>query len=312
MVNFRCDLHTHTNRSDGADSPAELIRNAAALGMEIIAIADHDVRPPETAAVGDGEADCIAYARSLGVRLVRGIEISCETEIEDTHVIGFGCDWSDPYFDGLEKSVADSKRESYRKLVEALDRTGYPLSWEEVLDNNGAPVAEDGVQKKMIFELMARKKYVDGWNEAKLLVKRTPAFQINRRKPSAASAIREIARTGGVSILAHPYLIADTVPYAGGVASRDEFIRGLFREGLDGIEANYTYDKTSYAGSMTKGDIAREVVERYGALARIVSGGSDYHADHRKGVANARRLGEAGITPGEFDANPLLARLAPR
>ena len=309
MPKYLCDLHTHTNRSDGSDSPKELLDHAAALGMHALAITDHDVRPPERIADDSGDVALLDYARSKNLLLLRGIEISCETQIEDTHIVGFGCDWHAPYFDELEASVVASKVESYRKLVDELNRNGIAISWDEVLDNNGSPVPEHAVQKKMLFELIARKGFVAGWNHAKQMIKAAPQYQINREKPTAASAIHAIHGTGGIAVLAHPYLIAEQVDYKGDALSRDEFIRALIAEGLDGIEANYTYDKTSYSGGMAKEAIAREIVDRYAPLVGVVSGGSDYHADHKKGVANARQIGEAGITPEAFAANPLLQRV---
>lgn len=308
MPKYLCDLHMHTNRSDGSDSPKELIDNAADLGMAVIAITDHDIRPPATITTEDGVVDITDYARSKGLLLLRGIEISCETDIEDTHIVGFGCDWSSPYFDKLEESVINSKIDSYKKLITALNAGGFAITWEEVLGNNGSPVPEEAIQKKMLFELMARKGFVKSWSDAKLLMKNTPQYQINREKPTAASAIQAIRDTGGISILAHPYLIADTVIYKGDSISRDQFIRSLIAVGLNGIEANYTYDKTSYGGSMTKDQIAKEVTERYGALVDLISGGSDYHADQKKGVVNARAIGEAGIDVDYFHSNRFLKK----
>lgn len=308
MPKYLCDLHMHTNRSDGSDSPKELIDNAADLGMAVIAITDHDIRPPATITTDDGVVDITDYARSKGLLLLRGIEISCETDIEDTHIVGFGCDWSSPYFDKLEESVINSKIDSYKKLITALNAGGFAITWEEVLGNNGSPVPEEAIQKKMLFELMARKGFVKSWSDAKLLMKNTPQYQINRKKPTAASAIQAIRDTGGISILAHPYLIADTVIYKGDSISRDQFIRSLIAVGLNGIEANYTYDKTSYGGSMTKDQIAKEVTERYGALVDLISGGSDYHADQKKGVVNARAIGEAGIDVDYFHSNRFLKK----
>ena len=303
MPNYLCDLHMHTTRSDGSDTPKELIDNAASLDMAVIAITDHDLRPPETVPTDQGDMGIIEYARSKGMHLLRGIEISCETDNEDTHIVGFGCDWSAPYFAEHEASVASSKVESYKKLVEALNAGGIDVTWAGVLENNGFPVPEAAIQKKMIFELVARKGYVKSWSEAKRMIKNTPLYQINRTKPTAASAIRAIRETGGISILAHPYLIADTVLHDGREISRDRFIRLLIAEGLNGIEANYTYDKTSYGGSLTKEQISREVAEKYGPLVELISGGSDYHADHKKGVTNARQIGEAGIDADYFRTN---------
>ena len=89
------------------------------------------------------------------------------------------------------------------------------MTWEEVLQNNGYPVQEQFVQKKMIFELMARKGYMESWKEAKLYVKNSKEVSVKREKPDAVSVIKEIHKLGGIIILAHPYLISGPVSYKG-------------------------------------------------------------------------------------------------
>lgn len=306
---YPCDLHTHTNRSDGADAPRELIDNAVAAGLRVVAICDHDVRPPAAVDVDGRAVEAVRYARESGLALIPGIEVSCETDVEDVHVVGLGCDWDAAFFAGLEAGVAASKVAGYRRLVEALGGLGMPMSWEEVLDNGGNPVPEGKVQKKMIFEAIARKGYADDWGAAKVLVKNTSELSIPREKPSAAGVIAGIKRSGGVAILAHPYLIAEAVAPGGRGMTRDAFIETLIDAGLDGIEACYTYGKTSYTGTMTAAAIEAEVRRKYAHRLRVVSGGSDYHADHRKGVANPRKMGEAGVTEEYFLGNPVLAQL---
>ena len=77
---------------------------------------------------------------------------------------------------------------------------------------------------------------------------------------------------------------------------------GLFDAGLDGIEIRYTYDKTSYKGNLTPEQIESEIRRKFLPMAQIVSGGSDYHADHKKKDAKRiRQLGEKGISLEEFD-----------
>ncbi|MCD8141487.1 MAG: PHP domain-containing protein [Planctomycetaceae bacterium] len=97
MPHYICDLHLHTDRSDGSSTPKELVDDAAAMGMAVISITDHDVRPPTTVSTDSGEQDIVHYAASKNLHLIRGIEISCETEVEDTHIVGFGCDWQNPF-----------------------------------------------------------------------------------------------------------------------------------------------------------------------------------------------------------------------
>ena len=78
---------------------------------------------------------------------------------------------------------------------------------------------------------------------------------------------------------------------------------------FEGIEAHYTYNKTSYKGGMTSDQIAAEVTELYGDRVRFISCGSDYHNDAKKGVTNARELGEAGLTWEEFEETPIARRM---
>ena len=304
--NYRIDLHCHTTRSDGADTPEELIDHAQILGMRVIAITDHDIRPPEFITVDGTEQDICRYAAEKGVGLIRGIEISCETTVEDCHIVCLGCDWSDPFFDQLEQDTVMSKVEGYRELTGLLSENGMPVEWEEVLDNNGHPVKQEQVQKKMIFELMARKGYVKDWSEAKLLVKNTPVFQVLRRKPDPCEVIRQVHRCGGIAIMAHPFLINEPVHLPEKTITREEYIERLIEAGLDGIEACYSYNKTSYGGQMTPEEIEDWIRETYGQRLRVISGGSDYHADSKKGAKKIRSLGECGLTCEEFMGNEIL------
>lgn len=312
LANYECDLHGHTNRSDGNDTPVEYIRHAAHRGVQILALTDHDIVPPDQINLGGGlTGEITEYAKMAGVDLLKGIEISCETYIDDTHLVCFGCDWNDSYFKELDDFTIHSKVDAYRKLVDLLREQGMELTWDEVLSNNGYPVEEKFVQKKMIFELIARKGYTDSWKEAKLMVKNSPIFSVKREKPDAVSVIHNIHALGGIVILAHPYLISEPVAYQGKEMSREEFIEILIDAGLDGIEASYTYDKTSYGGTMTAEEIKKEVIARYSHRNLIISGGSDYHADGKKGVANPREIGECGITKEEFMSYDKLAELLP-
>lgn len=310
-ANYPCDLHGHTNRSDGNDTPLEFIHHGIERGVKILAMTDHDIIPPKTVCVDGEEIDIVEYAKGQGLNLLKGIEISCETYIEDVHLVCLGCDWENPYFAELDDFTVKSKTESYKQLVEELTKHDMPMTWEEVLQNGGSPVPEHLVQKKMIFELIARKGYTDSWKDAKLMVKNTKAFKIDRAKPDAVEVIKKIHEIGGIVIMAHPYLVNEPANYKGKMISRKEFIQILIDAGLDGIEASYTYDKTSYGGSMTAEEIKKEVEETYGNTGLIISGGSDYHADGKKGVKDQREIGECGISLEDFMQYDKLKALLP-
>ena len=143
------------------------------------------------------------------------------------------------------------------------------------------------------------------------MIKNTPAYQIMREKPDPREVIREVHRCGGIAIMAHPYLVNEPVRLPEGTMTRAAYIDRLIEAGLDGIEACYSYAKTSYGGDMTPDQIEREVRARYTDRLAVISGGSDYHADYKKGVSpdKARNIGECGITMEYFQQNPLLQKI---
>jgi 3',5'-nucleoside bisphosphate phosphatase len=307
---FPCDLHCHTVRSDGNDTPQELIDNAAALGLHALGITDHDVTPPVLLEMRDGaQVDSVAYAAQRGVRLVLGYEFSCDTCVDDVHICGYGLDWNHPDLRAEVQAAEGSKSRAYEELCERLTAAGMPLGWEQDIlhftgpDGRPATRAPSDVQRKHIFEAMAAKGYAPTWSEAKLLVRDNPTLNVQRRKIDPLEAIALIHRCGGVAVLAHPHLIDESIAVPGRRrTTRDEYIEQLIAAGLDGIEIRYTYDKTTYKGTATPEQIEADVRHRYASQLRMLSGGSDYHADHKKGAKKVRTLGERGLTVDEFEA----------
>lgn len=302
---YECDLHTHTTRSDGNDTYQELIARAVSRGVKVVAVTDHDIRPLQTIVRGGEEITLGHYAQELGIVVLPGIEFSCNTRTEDVHVVGLCCDFSSREFLELEEKIEQSKLKGYNDLCEKLTQDGMHVSVQEIMGENDSQKAGGEVQKKQIFEAMARKGYAKDWQSAKLLVKHTKRYQIEREKPHAEDIIRLIKETGGTAILAHPYLISEKVIWKERELSRAAYIDMLIAAGLDGIEAAYPYDKTSYDGDMTPEQIESQVKALYKNRVSFMSGGSDYHHDSLKGVKNAREIGEKGISFAELLDSPL-------
>ena len=307
---FPCDLHTHTKRSDGNDTCEELIAFAAEAGVEILALTDHDIIAPETISVNGSDIKLVDYAKIKGVALLRGIEFSCDTIVEDVHIVALGCDFKHPFFEREYQNSIRSKIDSYRELCEILTGDGLPIDWQNDILLGGER-GENAVQRKHIFEAMAQKGYVPEWSDAKLLVKKTPKYSVKRKKPDPVMIIQNIHEAGGIAILAHPYLINEEAEWSGAPISRAAYIDKLIEAGLDGIEVGYPYGKTSYGGSLPVDMIEEEVYSLYKDRVSILSGGSDYHNEGKKGSKNARRLGEKGVTMEYFMNNPKLKALLP-
>lgn len=297
---YECDLHTHTVKSDGNDTYDQLICNAVGLGIKVLAITDHDVIPLKMIEDTGGAVTLQDYGKRRGIRIIPGIEWSCNTDVEDVHILGLNCDFSNPAYLRQEKEVAESKIESYRALCRKLSENHMPVEWEEVLYNNGVPIKEEEVQKKQIFELLTKKGFAADWSQAKMMVKHSPELNVKRRKPEAKDMIQLIKDSGGIAIQAHPYLLEEPVRYNGRNVTRNYYIKELIEAGLDGIEGAYAYDKTSYKGNLTPSEIEIEVRKEYGPLVQFISGGSDYHNDGVRGVRHARQLGEKGVSVSDL------------
>jgi len=305
---YPCDLHTHTRRSDGNDTCKELIDYAAEAGVEILALTDHDITAPESIEVDGREVRLIDYACSKGVSLLPGVEFSCDTDVDDAHIIALGCDFEHPFFEHEHQNSIKSKIDGYRELCERLTRNGIAIDWHRDILLDGER-SENTVQRKLIFDAIAQKGYVAEWSEAKIMINNSKEYSVKRKKPDPLWIIKCIRETGGISILAHPYLIRGEALWDGKPISRALYIEHLIEAGLDGIEASYPYDKASYDGTQTADEIEDAVRRAYSDRVSFLSGGSDYHNEGRKGSKNPRLLGERGVEKEYFMNNPLLRRL---
>jgi len=306
---YPCDMHCHTTRSDGNDSPYELISNAVAQGLYAIGICDHDMTPPLTVTLPDGsERDTLEYGESVNLRIVLGYEFSCDTHVDDVHICGYRLDWSAPQVIEEVEAAKRSKSQAYENLCHLLTEHGMPLDWESDIlrylgiDGTEATRQPDEVQRKHVFEAIARRGYTDSWSDAKILVRDNPQLNVPRRKIDSLDAIALIHQAGGLAVLAHPHLIDETTHPNGQptLVPRDAYIDRLIEAGLDGIEGAYSYDKTTYKGSSSPEEVEAEIRMKFGDRVRIISGGSDYHADAKKASKKVRSLGERGISIEDF------------
>ncbi|MBP3372307.1 MAG: PHP domain-containing protein [Clostridia bacterium] len=281
------DLHCHSTRSDGGDTYEELCAVASARGVRAFVVADHDVMPDLKP---NGE-DLLSFGAKRGAYILPAIEFSCDTLVPDVHIVGIGCDFSDSSFHEFELEMARSKMGGYKKIVELLAEDGMPITWDDVLHQNGMDIDEMALQGKHIFNAIALCGGAEDWAAAKKMIQTTPRYSaIKREKIDPTKAIEMVRASGGFAILAHPHLI----PEHPRDMTRAQYIERLIDAGLQGIEAAYPYNKTSYRGTSTPEAIEREIRETYtGRL--FISGGSDYHNDAKSGSKNPRLMGEKGV-----------------
>jgi predicted metal-dependent phosphoesterase TrpH len=263
----RIDLHTHSSASDGTDTPAELVRNAVAAGLDVVALTDHDT------VAGHGEAAAALAGTSL--TLVPGAELSCRVGGISMHMLAYLFDTAEPRLHEARELVRDDRVPRAHGMIAKLQELGVPVTWEMV-----ARIAGDGsVGRPHIATAMVELGVVPTVSDAF-----TPEWLANdgrvyveKHEFDPFEAIALVKAAGGVTVFAHPgaHKRGETVP--------DEVIAGLAAAGLDGLEVDHV-DHDAPTRERLRG-LARE-------LGLLTTGSSDYHGS-RKTVA----LGECVTHP---------------
>ncbi|TMG50145.1 MAG: PHP domain-containing protein [Chloroflexi bacterium] len=253
-IAYPIDLHTHSLRSDGALSPADLIRRAADRGVSVLSLSDHDTLA--------GVAEAVAAGDALGVRVIPASELNTESEWGDAHVLGYFIDPADQPLEARLRWLRENRGRRIELMVEKLNQLGYSVSLDRVLE-----IAQGGaLGRPHLAEALLEKGYVRSYEESfdTILAKGSPAY-VARVGLSPLEAVALVRTHGGVPSLAHP----------GTVVGLEALLPKMVAAGLAGIEAYY-------------GEHSPEMTERCLALARthglVPTGGSDFHGRGEHGV----------------------------
>jgi predicted metal-dependent phosphoesterase TrpH len=262
----RIDLHTHSTASDGTDTPAELVLGAAAAGLDVVALTDHDTTR--------GHAEAIA-ALPPGLTLVTGAELSCRIDGVSMHMLAYLFDPEEPALLAERELVRDDRVPRARGMVGKLQELGVPVTWEQV-----ARIAGDGsVGRPHVATALVELGVVPTVGDAftqDWLADGGRAF-VEKHETDPFEAIRLIKGAGGVAVFAHPAAAkrGRTVP--------ESAIAEMAAAGLDGIEVDHM-DHDPDARARLRG-LAKE-------LGLLTTGSSDYHGSRKTCV-----LGEYTTDP---------------
>jgi predicted metal-dependent phosphoesterase TrpH len=271
------DLHTHTLRSDGLLTPSQLLEAAAAAGVKLLAITDHDTLA--------GVRELRRGPLPAGLELLPGIEINTVAENRgdvmegEVHVLGLGVDPDD---DALEAALAlqrDARRLRFEKMVQKLRDQDVPI--DGALESLPATTDEDALGRPRLARALIKCGYATSVEDAfrQHLSKGRPAY-VPRQGLGPADAIRAIRAAGGMASLAHYAEAPDHL----------DWVRSLIDMGLNGLEVYYrAYDQATVSMLST---IAAE-------LGLVMTGGTDYHGD-RETYAEAHA--ELWVPPEAGDA----------
>jgi predicted metal-dependent phosphoesterase TrpH len=259
------DLHSHTNESDGSCSPEQLIGEAARIGLEALAITDHDTLAGYDAA--------LPLAEARGVDLVCGIELSTKLNGRSVHLLGYFL--QDGGIDGFRKWVLDmqaSRRERNVRLARRLQDLGFDITLAE------AEARGRGMTGRPHFaQLMVEKGYVANIRQAfDDYLDESAKGYVYRHEPQFAESVERIRSAGGIASLAHPVRVREDVP---------SILPRLCDAGLNGLEVFHS----DHDGATTA--MYLELAKRYGLA---ITGGSDFHGSVKPEV-------KLGIGDGNLD-----------
>lgn len=259
---MRIDLHTHSRASDGTQSPAELVEAAAAAGLDVLGLTDHDT------AAGWPEAQ--EAAERCGIRVIPGIEISARHEGRGAHLLAYLPDPDHPVLRAHLDRILDGRRSRLPATVARMRDLGVDLTEEHVHAAAGDAVAHG---RPHVADALVALGVVADRGEAfrRYLNPGRPAY-VERHAAPLLGVIDAVRQAGGVTVLAHAWgRRRDDVPDA-------ESLARLAAAGLVGLEVDHE-------------DHDADQRRRLRAIARdldlVVTGSSDHHGvgkiDHELG-----------------------------
>jgi predicted metal-dependent phosphoesterase TrpH len=258
---MRIDLHTHSDRSDGTDTPAELVGKARGAGLDVVALTDHDTTA--------GWAEAAEAAARGGITLVRGIEVSSKYGGEGVHLLAYLPDPTHPDLAGELDRILQGRNARLPGILAKLAELGIEIEESEV---HALSTSAAATGRPHVADAMVAKGVVADRDEAfaKYLGPGGPAY-VQRYAADLPTMIGIVAAAGGVTVLAHPWAARH------GHSALDAAGLGeLKAAGLAGVEVDHVdHDE------LTRTRLRALALE----LDLVITGSSDYHGTGKHGHA---------------------------
>jgi predicted metal-dependent phosphoesterase TrpH len=265
-VALEADLHVHSTVSDGTESPARLLEQAATAGLAAIALTDHD----STA----GWAEAAAAVPAAGVALIPGMELSTREGWTSVHLLGYLIDPDDDALAAETRRIRESRLRRAETIVRRISRD-YALTWDDVLAHSaeGATIGRPHIADALV----ARGHAVDRSAAFDGILHPSAGYAEPHYAPDPLTGVRLIRDAGGVPVLAHPGTrgAERVLPEA--------TLGALVAAGLFGLEVDHPENRPDALPRL------RALAERHGLA---ITGSSDYH-----GAGKPNRLGQCRTAP---------------
>ncbi|PKN73240.1 MAG: histidinol phosphatase [Candidatus Cloacimonetes bacterium HGW-Cloacimonetes-3] len=243
----RINLHLHSNVSDGALTPARLIKRSQEIGLDLISITDHDT--------SDGYKQLPPSLSPL--RILPGMEISSNHQGTDVHILAYGYDFDNPKLIEMTEMYLIGRRERAIKMISLLAGLGIDIDLQDVIAVAGS---RELIVRPHVAQILVNKGYCQTKNEAfdKYIGNYKPAF-VAKPEVSVTDAIKVIHSAGGFAVIAHP-----------GKLAKASYLEEFIPMGIDGIEVwhpdHYQWEIDNFIAIAQKNGL-------------YMTGGSDFHGE---------------------------------
>lgn len=271
----RIDLHTHSLKSDGAQTPADVVRTAYEAGLSAIALSDHDNI--------EGVPEAMAEGSRLGIEVIPAVELSAQSDTE-LHILGYFIDIHNKKLNEAMAYALRVRDERQEETCRKLNEQGFAITMDELRQEaHGNPV----LCRAHFAQIMVRKGYAESVQDAFSRHLSVGCYAYSNRQaltgPEAVSLIRE---AGGIAVAAHLHLIKMPDDQL------KEYLKSLIPYGLEGVEGYYT-------------DYTPDMEQRYRAMAKelglVLSGGTDYHGANKPHISIGKGRGNLEIPYSVLD-----------
>lgn len=270
------DLHTHSTKSDGLDSPTELVRFAAEAGVTVLGLTDHDTT--------DGWQEAFRAAETHGVDIVPGIELSTHSfsaagKKISVHLLAYLPDPENAELRAAMYETKEGRVNRAKRMVELLSQD-YPITWQEVIGGLepgatiGRPALADALVKAGVVATRS--------NAFESILAKGSRYYISEYSLTTAEAIQLVRRAGGVPVMAHP--LTELPQNLDGIDLPLAEFEHLIEVGIAGWEVDHRLVPPAARAWLT------DLANQHGL---VITGSSDYHGL----LGKENRLGENSTSP---------------
>lgn len=271
------DLHTHSTASDGTMTPTELVKHAKEVGLDAIALTDHDTF--------DGVGEAMQAGKELGIEVIPGCELALDSPAGAgwMHMVALWLPENPAPLQEAFDWLIEGRKNRNHEIVEKLRTLGVNITYEAVAARAGGTIGRPHFAQELIHLGVA-----SSVNEAfKVWLGDHGRAYIPKRKLTPEKALSIVKEVGATSILAHPFALGLNMK------DTEALITDLKGLGLDGMEVYYS----EHSESDTKA--YKDIADRLGLL---VSGGSDFHGTVKPNIKLGKGKGALHVSNDLLDA----------